>query len=167
MFNLRRLQSCLENNVCDFFPYRRCFLLFFLSPVFFFHLCYAKCKSWDNALMTYGRDRWQAHSYMPRHTVPLFINEKSLTESLCLYLHFLNPSIWRAREIKHPSKPVLSLAFCCLALSWTTPCDSGEKVFHRHRASLRSNAAVISHAEYSSIAVLLWCLDKSIWFASA
>lgn len=92
---------------------------------------------------------------------------KSLTESLCLYLHFLNPSIWRAREIKHPSKPVLSLAFCCLALSWTTPCDSGEKVFQRHRASLRSNAAVISHAEYSSIAVLLWCLDKSIWFASA
>lgn len=124
---------------------------FFFPSVFFFHLCYAKCKSWDDSLMTYGRDRWQAHSYMPRHTVPLFIHGKSLTESLCLDFHFLNPSIWRAREIKHPSKPVLSLVFCCLALSWTIPHDSGGKVFHRHHASLRSNAAVISQAESTAL----------------
>lgn len=108
MFNLRRLQSCLENNVCDLLSLQKMFFPFFFFSVFFFHLYYAKCKSWDDSLMTYGRDRRQAHSYMPRHTVPLFIHKRSLTESRCLYLHFLNPSIWRAQEIKHPSKPVLS-----------------------------------------------------------
>lgn len=152
MFNLRRLQSCFENNVCDFFPYRRCFLPLFFFSVFFFHLCYAKCKSWNDSLMTYGRDRWQAHSYMPRHTVPLCIHKKSLTGSLCLYLHFLNPSTWRAREIKHPSKPVLSY-FSILLFGAVLDNSTWlwREVFHRHCASQRSNASVISHAESTAL----------------
>lgn len=143
------------------------FSLFF--SCLFFHLCYAKFKSWNDSLMTYGRDRWLAHSYMPRHTVPLFIHQKSLTGSLCLYLHSLNPSIWRAREIRHPSKPVLSYFSIFL---FGAVLDNSTWLWREGfpQAQCQSDIQCCSHLpcrEYSSVAVLLWGLDKSIWFASA
>lgn len=82
MFNLRRLQSCLENNACDFLSVQEMFSpCFFFCLLFLFGLCQLPVS--DGSSGTYGRDWLQAHSCTSRHAVPLylFIN---LTKSLCI-----------------------------------------------------------------------------------
>lgn len=137
-------------------------------PLFFSLSSFSICvmpnfpKSWDDGLMTYGRHRWQAHSYMPRHTVPLFIQKRvSLNPSACICTFWTQvlgsegqiQAVFEGQEKSrtHQSQCCLTLIFCCLELSWTLPHDSGEKVFHRQCASQRSNAAVISHGDSTAL----------------
>lgn len=75
MFNLPKITE-LSWKQCMWFPFltEDAFsLLFFFFSVFFFHLGCAKYKSQDDTSVTYGRDWWQARSYMSRHTVPLYL----------------------------------------------------------------------------------------------
>lgn len=53
MFNLRKLQGCLENNVCDFVSLQKMFSPFF--SVFFFQWGCAKHRSQDDSSVFYRR----------------------------------------------------------------------------------------------------------------
>lgn len=111
MFNLGRLQSCLGNNVCDFLALQNMFspLVFFFS-IFFFHLDCAKHQSEDDGSVTYGRDWLQAHSYMSRHTVPLYLFIRGV--SLNHFVFALSePKYLKSERKKSPNKASIVLFY--------------------------------------------------------
>lgn len=117
MFNLRRLQSCLENNACDFLSVQEMFSpCFFFCLLFLFGLCQLPVS--DGSSRTYGRDWLQAHSCTSRHAVPLylFIN---LTKSLRICAFWTQ--IFEGQEKKKSIDQSLYRLILFFAVLWCCP----------------------------------------------
>lgn len=158
MFNLGRLQSCLENNVWDSS----------LTDVFsfFFFLCVCSFSTGVAPNTSLGMiGQWFTGEAVITGTLTGLdiqlhsIHTSCLTKSLCLYLQFLNLNIWNTRG-KAP-KPVFffSIFFFLFFFFFqyfgasldNSPC--GRKLFWRHWAGLRPNISLSSHANSTAVSL--------------
>lgn len=98
MFNLGRLQSCLENNVWDSSLTDVFSFFFFFVCVFFFHWGCAKYQSWDDRSVIYRRGCDYGHSHRSRHTAPLYSHK--LSHKITLFVF----AVSEPKYLKHKRK---------------------------------------------------------------
>lgn len=115
MFNLPKITE-LSWKQCMWFSFltEDAFSLLYFFSVFFFHLDCAKYKSQDDTSVTYGRDWWQARSYMSRHTVPLYLFMRGVSVNHFACICTFWTQILEVQEKKAPIKASIVLFYFLL-----------------------------------------------------